>query len=525
LAITFRADDDALRSMRNLFVKAVRFVGAGVGSMDSCTLAGIQAIRQAEVCLYDALMDPRLLDLLPSDAQRIDVGKRCGEHTVSQEETTRLIANSARRGRRVVRLKGGDPGILARLAEELELLDRLEIPYQIIPGVSSLNAATTGTGLLLTRRGVSRGFTVMTPRGEGGTLAPIDAQARASLPIALFMATQVLDTVVKSLIQDGLAAETPAAVVFDAGSDQERIIRAPLAQLCDAVGELTGTAAGLVIIGEVCRYGGERRSGALRGRRVLLTCSEALQEKASLFVIDFGGVAVQRPLIRLNPSSKGREYVRAVSKYDWLVITSPSAVRCMMELFAAEGLDLRDVPRLMISGTGTAAELRRFGLHANAAPQDDFGAESIVEMARASIRPGSRVLRLRSDKAGPNLAAALKKPDVEVDDCVLYENAPIDYNQRPIFDVVFFASASAVEVFMNLWSRESLKGKTVLAIGKPTALALERMGRPADLISDEATVSGAVKFLARWSVLRELSHERSESNQPRSSSEMCVGNV
>ena len=192
LAMTFRADDDALRSVRNLFLKAVRFVGAGVGSMDYCTLAGIKAIQQAEVCLYDALMDPRLLDLLPSDAQRIDVGKRCGEHTLPQEETTRLIANYARRGRRVVRLKGGDPGILARLAEELEWLDRLEIPYQIVPGVSSLNAATTGTGMLLTRRGVSRGFTVITPRGEGGKLAPIDAQARAGLPIVLFMATQGL---------------------------------------------------------------------------------------------------------------------------------------------------------------------------------------------------------------------------------------------------------------------------------------------------------------------------------------------
>ena len=425
----------------------------------------------------------------------------------------------------MVRLKGGDPGILARLAEELELLDRLAIPYQIVPGVSSLNAATTGTGILLTRRGVSRGFTVMTPRGEGGTLAPIDAQARANLPIALFMATQVLDTVVKSLIQDGLAAETPAAVVFDAGSDQERIIRAPLAQLCDAVGELAGTAAGLVIIGEVCRYGGERRTGALRGRRVLITCSEALQEKASLSVADFGGVAVQRPLIRLKPSSKGLECVRAVSKYDWLVITSPSAVRCMMELFASEGIDLRGVPRIMVSGTGTAAELRRFGLHADVVPNEDFGAKSIEETARASIHPGSRVLRLRSDKAGANLAEALKQLDVEVDDCVLYENLSIHYNQRPIFDIVFFASASAVEVFMNLWSVESLKGKTVLAIGKPTALVLERMGRPADLIGDEATVPGAIESLARWSVLHDLSSERSESDHPRPCSELCVGNA
>ena len=525
LAMTFRAHHDVMRSVRNLFLKAVRFVGAGVGSMEHCTLAGIKAIQQAEVCLYDALMDSHLLEWLPPNAQRIDVGKRCGDHTLPQEETTRLIANYARRGRRVVRLKGGDPGILARLAEELEWLDRLEIPYQIVPGVSSLNAATTGTGMLLTRRGVSRGFTVMTPRGEGGTWAPIDAQVRASLPIVLFMATKVLKTVVQSLIQEGLAAETPAAVVFDAGSDQERMIRAPLAQLCDAVGELSGTAAGLVIVGEICRYGGERRSGALRGRRVLLTCSEALQEKALLSVVDFGGVAVRRPLIRLKPSSKGLECVRMVSRYDWLIITSPSAVRCMMELFASEGIDLRGVPRIMVSGTGTAAELRRFGFCADVVPPDDFGAESMVEMARAHIRGGSRVLRLRSDKAGANLAEALKQLDVEVDDCVLYENLPVHYNHQPFFDIVFFASASAVEVFMNLWSVESLKEKIVLAIGKPTALVLERWGRPADLISDEATVPGAIEFLARRLVLQDLLRERSQSDQPRPSPELCVGNA
>ena len=503
LALTFRTGDATLHSLRGRFVKAVRFVGAGVGRADLCTLAGIKAIRAAEVCLHDTLMDARLLEVLPRDAERVDVGKRCGAHAMPQEEITRLMADGARRGRRVVRLKGGDPCIFGRLAEEIEVLNRLDLPYRVVPGVSSMNAAAADSGLLLTRRGVTRGFVVMTPRGEGGALLPVDARARTDLPLVLFMATQIIDTVAEQLMRDGLAGETPAAVILEAGGDEERTIRAPLARLASAVGT-SNSAAGLVIIGEICRYGTPMRSGALRGRRVLLTCSESLQDKASLHIEDFGGIPIHRPLIRLSPTPEARERVRAIAGYDWVAITSPSAVRCLADVLAAENVDRRRIPGIMACGDGTAAELSAVGLGADATPSGHFGAQALIEVARAHIGPGTRILRLRSDKAGDALAIALRGLGAKVDDCVLYVNTPLTYDHCPDFEVVFFASASAVEACMKLWGRSVLSGKMILAIGLPTAEALHKAGAAPDVMAPEATVEGAMAALAQWCVQHDM---------------------
>ncbi|NQT91890.1 MAG: hydroxymethylbilane synthase, partial [Lentisphaerae bacterium] len=152
LSVTFRSGDERFTRMRSLFVKTVTFGAGGVGSSGTCTLDVLGAVRECDVCLHDALMGMGTLDQLSPGAERIHVGKRCGRHSLPQPEITGLIARYARRGLRVLRLKGGDPGIFGRLAEEVDALDRLELPYRVLPGVSSLTAATTATGMLLTRR-------------------------------------------------------------------------------------------------------------------------------------------------------------------------------------------------------------------------------------------------------------------------------------------------------------------------------------------------------------------------------------
>ena len=151
LAITFRKGDTRFQTLRTLYTPAVTIAGAGVGHRDLCTIATIRALQRCDLCLYDSLMDQRLLDHLPPHAEAIDVGKRCGAHTKEQHEITHLLCEYARRSHRIVRLKGGDPGIFGRLAEETEALEALALPYHVIPGISALQAATTSTGMLLTR--------------------------------------------------------------------------------------------------------------------------------------------------------------------------------------------------------------------------------------------------------------------------------------------------------------------------------------------------------------------------------------
>ena len=433
--------------------------------------------------------------MLPPTVQCIDVGKRCGQHSMPQDETTYLITRYARRGLKVVRLKGGDPGIFGRLAEEVEALDALALPYRVLPGVSSLSAATSTTGMLLTRRGVSRGFTVMTPRKEGGGTGSVAMDVRKQLPIVFFMALAVSDEIARQLIADGHAPETPAAVVFGAGSDQARILKGTLANIATLIKEAACEMPGLLIVGQAAKYH-YANWGALEGKRVLLTASQALQDKSADLVYDFGGVPVCRPLIQLQPSNEALACIRQISAYDWVVLTSPSAVRCFGDLLRRAWVDVRAVPLLVTCGGGTSRELWPLGLAANIEPKADFSADSLLKTVEPLVKTGLRILRLRSDKAGPGLAQSLRDMGALVDDCVLYHNLPITHAEKPDFDVVYFASASAVEVYAQQWSAASLQGKFVVAIGKPTLAALQKIGVTADLIPPEATVESSIEALA-----------------------------
>ena len=499
LAVTFRLGDPFWTRFRSYFVKAVRFVGAGVGSADYCTWGGIKDLQWADVCLYDVLMDVSLLAFLPPHAERVFVGKRCGEHAVQQPDITKLIACYARQGKRVVRLKGGDPGLFGRLAEETDELDRLALPYRVRSGVSALTVATTGTGMLLTRRGVSRGFTALTPRAEGGAAAGVAWEFRQRLPLVLFMSVKVASETARQLLMEGWEAATPATLVFNAGADDETLFRTTLEGLGSGSAAAVATEApGLLVIGSAAATVFRRDTGALRGCRVLVTCSEALLAKAALRVTDFGGVPLLRPLIRLKLcAAAAAAAVARVSSYDWAVMTSPSAVHLFMESARASGVDLRRLPKLMACGPGSVAAFKSHGVKPELSPPMDYSAEGLASLMGDLSFAGQRVLRLRSEKAGSLLADVLRQRGAAVDDVQLYVNEPVRYERLPDFDAVFFASASAVEVFFRNHACASLTGKTVVAIGKPTAAALAAAGREPDVLPAEQTVEGAIDALAR----------------------------
>ena len=281
LAITFRADDERFLRLRTLFVKPVAFVSAGT-SAGLCTQDGVAALRRAEVCLYDALLDDALLNEIPADAQKIFVGKRSGKHSHEQPEICEMLVRFARQGKRVVRLKGGDAGWYGRLAEEIDVLDARELPHRVIPGVTSLNSATTGTGLLLTRRGTADRLRVIS--GHPGEVP--------GETLAVFMGIKSLGGTVERLLDEGKPLELPVAVVFNAGLPDQQIV---CGTLSDIVSKLPSTdAPGLALIGETADEKFLYRShGALRGKRIWLTCSSAIQERAAQTVLDFGGVPVQ----------------------------------------------------------------------------------------------------------------------------------------------------------------------------------------------------------------------------------------
>lgn len=208
-------------------------VGAGPGDPELLTLKAVRALREADVVLYDALIDPAILEHASPRARKIDVGKRCGRHTLNQAAINRLILEHARAGAHVVRLKGGDPFVFGRGGEELECLRAAGVPVQVIPGVTAACAAAASLGMPLTHRSVARSLHFVTGHGADGTLPPIDWQALAASQgtIAAYMASRTLGDMAARLIAAGMAGATPAVAVENASRPGERALFAPLAEL------------------------------------------------------------------------------------------------------------------------------------------------------------------------------------------------------------------------------------------------------------------------------------------------------
>ena len=444
LAIVFKKGDVRMTELRRRFVKAVRFTSAGVGDAGAITVRGARDIQEADVVLADELSGVARSSFHCA-ARWVDVGKRCGAHSRTQEEITRLICDEARKGRRVVRLKGGDAGIFGRLAEETEALESLGIPYLVRPGVSALTAATAPNGILLTKREEANGFAVSTPRSKGDRT-----------PHVFFMASRIARDTLKRFPKD-----EPYAMVWDAGGPYERIETGT----CGKPQLRANDAPGLLVVG----FAG----APLARNRVLLTCSEAVMTRATCHFEDCGWRTVAWPMIELKARAEVASLLEGMERFDAIVLTSPSSARIFFELWRG---DRRRLPQLWTCGAGTDAELRRQGVASDILPERDFSAKGLTARLKqegAKLK-GLRVLRLRSAKAGRSVAAAIRRQGASVEDVVLYDNVPVRREGRPLppYEAVFFASASAVEAFLEQYGAKALARKELYVMGEPTRRAL-----------------------------------------------------
>ncbi|HFR4112675.1 TPA: siroheme synthase CysG [Yersinia enterocolitica] len=228
----------------------VALVGAGPGDPGLLTLRGLQVIQQADVVLYDHLVSPEVLDLVRRDAQRICVGKRAGAHSVAQEETNQLLVTLAQRGKRVVRLKGGDPFIFGRGGEELQVVARAGIPFHIVPGVTAASGATAYAGIPLTHRDYAQSVTFITGhcRADGDDV-DWQALARGRQTLAIYMGTVKAAEISQQLIAHGRASTTPVAVIGRGTRADQQVLTGILAEL-ELLAHQAPTPA-LLVIGEV----------------------------------------------------------------------------------------------------------------------------------------------------------------------------------------------------------------------------------------------------------------------------------
>jgi len=243
----------------NAIPGTVYLIGAGPGRADLITVRGLNLLRQADVVLYDRLIAPELLDELPAHAIRIYVGKKMGKHAVRQEDIQRLLIDFARQGKRVVRLKGGDPFVFGRGGEEALALARAGAPFEIVPGVSAAIAAPAYAGVPVTHRGMARSFAVITGHHASNLPAmSTDWRVFANIPtLIILMGITRVEEIVRELLEAGRPPDTPAMTIERATTDRQRVVSAPLIALPDAVKRADGESPAVIVIGPAVDLGKE----------------------------------------------------------------------------------------------------------------------------------------------------------------------------------------------------------------------------------------------------------------------------
>lgn len=409
----------------------VVLVGAGPGDPGLLTRRGAEELSRADVVVFDHLVHPRLLDLAPAGALRVDVGKRAGHCATSQQEINELLVQQAREGRRVVRLKGGDPFVFGRGGEEAEHLGAAGVAFRVVPGVTAGVGALAYAGVAVTHREAASAVAFVTghddPDGPDGR---VDWAALAAFPgtLVVYMGWRHHAAICRALVRHGKPGSTPAALVQAGSLPAQRVGEGTLADLAECVAARGLGPPALLVVGEVVR-----RREALRwferlplfGRRVVLTRPIAEAGRSAADLEALGAEVLVAPTVSIGPvedSSLVDHAIEQIHTFHWLVFTSGNGVRHFLDRLDALGRDLRALGHLRLAAIGptTAEALARYRLRADLVP----GAYRSEALAAALVAQaaGTRVLLARADRGRTVLKDELERV-ADVEQVAVYRNA------------------------------------------------------------------------------------------------------
>jgi uroporphyrinogen III methyltransferase / synthase len=498
----------------------VYLVGAGPGDPGLLTLRGAELLVDCDAIVYDALANPALLALASvtereAPVELHDVGKRGGvDASARQEDICALLVQLASAGKRVVRLKGGDPFVFGRGSEEAQALAAAGVRFEIVPGVTAGIAAAAYAGIPVTHRGAATSVTFVT--GHEDPLKPSEtvdwsALARAGGTIVLYMGVKTLRRTTAELIAGGMPSDTPAAAVQWGTYPKQRTCVATLETLPDAVKRDGLGAPVITIIGPVVPLRDEigwfeRRP--LFGRRIVVTRASAQSAELSGRLAALGAEVIEMPATRVESTSDValRGAIADLSRYDWAIFTSQNAVRIFWNALRADGADARALAGLKIAAIGpaTADALLDRGLAVDVEPER-FVAEALLEelRARGDLR-GARVLYAAAEGAREVLPDGLRALGAIVDRIVLYRSVPDGANAGPVrqrlesddVHLVTFTSASAVRAFVDAVGHDAARAAPAASIGPITSEAVRAAGLQLAVEARESTIDGMVHAIA-----------------------------
>jgi uroporphyrinogen III methyltransferase/synthase len=489
----------------------VYLVGAGPGDPGLLTRRGADLLARADVVLFDRLVDPRLLELAPVEALRIDVGKRPGQPR-HQDDVNALILEHGRRGRTVVRLKGGDPFVFGRGGEEAEALLAAGIPFEVVPGVTSAFAVPASAGVPVTHRGMSSSVTVVTGHvGDPAAPGAVDwvSLSRAGGTLVILMGMAARAEIARRLIEAGRSPDTPVLVVHRGTASAETSVRTTLSGLA----EVSLGPPCTIVVGPVAaldlRSGGR---GPLTGLRVVVTRPRAQAPELVSALVDAGAAVIELPVIAIADPPDGGRALRAeaarAGTYDWIVFTSSNAVERFVDLLR-DGRALGSA-RLAAVGRATARALAARRLVADLVPDDETAEGLVAAMSVAPATASRRVLFPRAVAAREVLAAGLRRNGWEVTEVDAYRTVPAgaaegvgdeELDGASASDVITFTSPSTVERYAEL-AGQRRPPPVVACIGPVTADAARRAGFRVDVVAVEHSADGLVEALAAYVATR-----------------------
>jgi len=496
----------------------VYLVGAGPGDAGLLTMRGAELLARADVVVYDALVNPDLLRLAPKSVEIIYGGKRAKEHAIPQEDLNRLLIAKAREGKIVVRLKGGDPYTFGRGGEEAEELSAAKIPFEIVPGVSSVMAAPNYAGIPLTHREYCSSFTVVTghedPAKEESDLDWAQLAASPGTKVIL-MGAERIGHITEVLRTNGMAPATPVAMVRWGTTGRQQSIAGTLADIADLAAAKNFTAPAVTVIGDVVKLRPKLNwfeNRPLFGRRIVVTRTREQASQLSRLLLELGAEVLEIPTIKILPPNHQDGIVEALgglNAYDWIVFTSPNGVTWFFDYFFKKFQDLREIGGARIAAVGpvTAAKLKALHLQVDLMPLEYVATGIADALAAFESLENLRILLPRAEVANADLPKLLEDKGAIVDDIACYQTVPETEDLtggaskmlEEGADWITFTSSSTVENFHARFDLPALLRQfpqtRTASIGPETSKTLEALGIKPTMEATTHTIDGLVKAL------------------------------
>ena len=503
----------------------VYLVGAGPGDPDLITQKALRCIAEADVIVYDRLVNAKLLDAASPNAEKIYVGKSPGKHSIEQADINHFLVRKARRGKCVVRLKGGDPFLFGRGGEEAEALAAERIHFEVVPGVTAATAVPAYAGIPVTHRGLASSLAIVTghedPTKEESRVR-WNQLATSADTIVLLMGLENLPQIAEQLISHGKSPATPVALVQDGTTPRQRTVVGTLEDIAHKAARSDLSPPVVAVIGSVVDLRAKLRwfdTLPLFGKTVLVTRARRQASRLSYLLAAQGAEVIELPTIEIKPTADYHTLDRALarlSEYDWIVFTSPNGVDAFFSRALIAGVDARALAntKLCAIGPATTEALAQHGLLVDYTPEE-YVSEGIVRGLSDLGIEGKRMLLPRVEGISPDLSRALAGHGAHVDQIPVYRTVrpsavPSEARQRLAdgrVDITTFTSSSTVRNLATILGDDwpSVNHTTVACIGPVTAATATDLGLNVAVVAKQHTIPGLVHAILQI-------HEQSEDD-------------